>query len=136
AGEVIPTGVARIGAPTAHLTATGAGVGVAVVDTGLDLNHPDLLIGTPCFFAFGVSCDDDHGHGTRVGGIIAARKNGSGVLGVAPDATLYAVKVFDEYGQGTDDTVIQGLEWIASAPVSPAIRVVNLSFYRDATPDD
>jgi subtilisin family serine protease len=86
AGEVIPSGVARIGAPTAHLTATGAGVGVAVVDTGLDLDHPDLLIGTACFSAFGVSCDDDYGHGTRVGGIIGARKNGSGVLGVAPDA--------------------------------------------------
>ena len=64
--------------------ATGAGVGVAVVDTGLDLDHPDLPIGTACFSAFaGVSCDDNHGHGTRVGGIIAARKNGSGVLGVA-----------------------------------------------------
>jgi subtilisin family serine protease len=136
-GEVIPSGVDRIGAPTAHLMATGAGVGVAVVDTGLDLSHPDLLIATPCFSAFvGISCQDNHGHGTRVGGIIAARKNALGVLGVAPDATLYAVKVFDATGQGTDETVIAGLEWIRTYPANPAIRVVNLSFYRDATPDD
>jgi subtilisin family serine protease len=54
-----------------------------------------------------------------VGGIIAARKNGSGILSVAPDATLYAVKVFDAAGQGADETMIAGLEWIGTYPASP-----------------
>lgn len=80
--QVVPAGVNRIGAY--GLTYTGAGVGVAVVDTGLDLLHTDLAPISPISFsAFGGSAQDDHGHGTHVGGIIAARNNAVDVVATA-----------------------------------------------------
>ena len=115
----------------------GGGVGVAVVDTGIDFNHGDLLPGIPCFTAFS-SCQDDNGHGTHVAGIIAARNNTIDVVGVAPDTISYAVKVLDQAGSGSDATVIAGLDWIyqSEASVLPPIRVVNMSLGRPGTLDD
>lgn len=135
-GEVVPAGVARIGAPS--VSYTGGGVGVAVVDTGLDFAHQDLAIGEGSFSAFGDSAQDDDGHGTHVGGIIAALHNEIDVIGVAPDATLYAVKVLDNTGTGSDATVLAGLEWIAhnANGVTPPIRVVNMSLGRPGTLGD
>jgi subtilisin len=73
-----------------------------------------------------------------VGGIVAARNNTADVVGVAPDATLYAVKVLDAFGSGTDSTVMAGLDWIQDNwnRVSPPIRVVNMSLGRSGTLDD
>jgi len=64
-GEVVPSGVERIGAAPGALTVTGSGVGVAIVDTGLDFAHTDLTVALDCFDAFGGNCQDDNGHGTR-----------------------------------------------------------------------
>src|SRR5262249_38445292 len=125
----------------------GAGVGVAVVDTGLDFNHQDLALapeiqGVNSFNAFGGSCQDFHGHGTHVGGIIAARNNDIDVGGVAPNATLYFVNSFQpdpvEGATGSDEDLIAGLNWIAqnANAVTPRIRVVNMSLGRPKTPDD
>lgn len=140
ASQVVPAGVHRVGADLVWPTGTtGAGIGVAVVDTGLDFAHQDLPVAPApsCFTAFAF-CQDDNGHGTHVGGIIAARNNTVDVVGVAPDATLYAVKVLDQSGSGTDTTVMAGLEWIAehASAVSPPIRVVNMSLGRPGTLDD
>jgi subtilisin len=130
AGQVIPAGVQRIGAAPGNLDFTGRGIGVAVADTGLDFNHADLTpLGSACFTAFS-SCADDNGHGTHVAGIIAARNNKLDVVGVASDATLYAVKVLDSAGNGTDSTVMDGLEWVAINRADPPIRVVNMSLGR------
>ncbi|OFV95622.1 MAG: hypothetical protein A3H94_00815, partial [Acidobacteria bacterium RIFCSPLOWO2_02_FULL_60_20] len=145
--QVVPDGVTRIGAAPGMLTWTGAGVGVAVVDTGLDFSHPDLglnpeVVGVNSFNALGGSCQDIHGHGTHVAGIIAARNNPIDVVGVAPDATLYCVNVFqpDPFYEviATDESLIAGLEWIAAHAnlVTPPIRVVNMSLGRPSTPDD
>jgi subtilisin family serine protease len=124
-----PTGVTRIGADMA--TGTGAGVGVAIVDTGLDYTHGDLDVvsGDPCFDAFGGNCQDDNGHGTHVGGIVAALDNDQDVVGVAPGAVLYGVKVLDSTGFGSDADVIAGLDWVLyyATRVDPPIRVVNMS---------
>lgn len=81
---------------------------------------------------------DDNGHGTHVGGIIAARHDGYDVIGVAPEATLYAVKVLDSAGSGYDSTVIAGLDWVAknAATVVPPIKVVNMSLGRPGTLGD
>ena len=133
--EVIPAGVQRIGAPLFG----GANVGVAVVDTGLDTSHPDLTVSKSYYTAFfRTTGKDDNGHGTHVGGIIAAKNDGYDVVGVAPDATLYAVKVLDRSGRGTDSTVIAGLNWIAKNcdTVVPKIRVVNMSLGRTGSLDD
>ena len=145
--QVVPAGVQRIGAAPGMLNWTGASVGVAVVDTGLDFNHADLglapeIQGVNSFNAFGGSCQDFHGHGTHVGGIIAARNNSIDVVGVAPNATLYCVNVFQpdpvEGATGTDEDLIAGLDWIArnANAVTPRIRVVNMSLGREKTPDD
>jgi subtilisin family serine protease len=136
--QVLPKGVERIGAPDAWTTATGSGVGVAIVDTGLDLGNADLLVGSLCFDAFGGNCQDQHGHGTHVGGTVAARNNTIDVVGVAPDATVYAVKVLNDNGSGTDSTVMAGLDWISSnsSKANPNIRVANMSLGRPGSADD
>ena len=137
-GQVVPAGVQRIGAVPGVLPWTGAGIGVAVVDTGIDFNHADLgPLGAACFSAFG-ACQDDNGHGTHVTGIIAARNNTIDVVGVAPAAVAYAVKVLNAQGSGQDSTIMAGLDWIAQNAdlVSPPIRVVNMSLGRPGTPDD
>lgn len=136
-GQVVPEGVKRIGAAPGTLPVTGSGVGVAIVDTGLDLVNTDLTISPSCFSAFS-GCQDGDGHGTHVGGIVAAKNNTQGVVGVASGATLYAVKVLDNNGFGSDSTVMAGLDWIADNAdlVSPSIQVVNLSLGREGTLND
>lgn len=133
-GEVLPEGVQRIGGP-----GTAAGVGVAVVDTGIDLANADLKVGSQTFDAYGGNGSDQNGHGTHVAGIVAAKQgNGIGVVGMVPDATVYAVRVLDASGSGYDSDIIAGLDWVlANAQlVSPAIQVVNMSLGRDAAASD
>ena len=135
--QVVPAGVARVGVPT--IDSNGLGVGVAVLDTGVDLAHPDLAGTVDALNAFGgPSCQDDEGHGTHVAGIIAARDNTVDVIGVAPKATIYCVKVLDSAGSGSDATIMSGLEWVLNnhASVVPAIKVVNMSLGRPGAVDD
>jgi len=135
--QVLPAGVVRVGAPTA--TSNGLGVGVAVLDTGVDLAHADLAGTVDAFNAFGgSSCLDDEGHGTHVAGIIAAQDNAADVVGVAPKATIYCVKVLDSAGNGTDANIMAGLEWVLDhhATSTPAINVVNMSLGRLGSVDD
>lgn len=136
AAQVTPAGVARVG--SAHAGSDGAGIGVAVLDTGIDLAHPDLVGTVDAFSAFGPSCMDDQGHGTHVAGIIAARDNTRDVVGVAPAAQLYCVKVLDSTGSGSDESLMAGLDWVLSnhALVTPAIRVINMSLGRPGMVDD
>ena len=134
--EGVPPGVARVGAR--KVFETGTGVGVAVLDTGLDFNHPELPIGAGSFSSFGGTAQDDGHHGTHVGGIVAAKEDGAGVVGVAPEATLYAVKVLNGEGSGNDSDIIAGLDWVTANAhlVSPPIRVVNMSLGRSSSPFD
>jgi subtilisin len=127
--QTVPTGINRINAE--HRTNTGNGVNVAVIDTGIYLNHPDLqgsiLGGKNC--STGNSYNDGNGHGTHVAGTIAARDNGTGVVGVAPGAFLWAVRVLNNAGSGSWSSVICGLNFVDSK--SPAkggpITVANMS---------
>ena len=123
AAQSLPWGVDRV---DADLTGnnTGAGVKVAVVDTGIDLKHSDLNV-KGGFNAINArkSANDDNGHGTHVAGTIAALDNDFGVVGVAPDAHLYAVKVLDRNGSGFLSDVIEGITWA----VNNGMQVVNLS---------
>ncbi len=90
-------GVKRIGAGTVHDSGNkGTGVNVAIIDTGIDYTHSDLndnYIGGYDFVNGDSDPMDDNGHGTHCAGIVAAEDNGKGVVGVAPEAHLYAVKV-------------------------------------------
>jgi subtilisin len=114
AGQVVQWGVKRVDAPAAWAKSKGAGVKVVVIDTGLDMTHPDLagnIKGGWNAIAKSDNFNDDHGHGTHCGGNIAALDNAIGIEGVAPKADLYGVKVLDENGSGTFDDVIAGMQW-------------------------
>ena len=106
-----PWGVARVGAPLAG--STGAGVKVAVIDTGIDLDHPDLAdnVNPGANFVKNGDPDDDNGHGSHVAGTIGALNNTIGVVGVAPDASLFPVKVLDRRGSGQVSAVAAGIDW-------------------------
>ncbi len=119
--QVIPTGIARIGGPLSG----SVNVDVAVIDTGIDPTHPDLNVIDGVNFAKGKSWSDGNGHGTHVAGTIAAKNNEIGVVGVAPDARLYAVKVLDNRGSGFMSDVIAGVNWVASN--ANTIEVANMS---------
>lgn len=92
----------------------GAGVKVGVIDTGIDLYHPDLKVnieGGVNVIQPSLLPLDDFGHGTHVAGIIGARHNSAGCVGVAPAVSLYAIKVQNRYGEGTLMTLVKGIEW-------------------------
>lgn len=112
---------------------TGAGVLVAIVDTGIDLDHPEfagrIAAGGACFGGT-TACsgaaaqgDDNHGHGTHVAGIVASAANGTGNTGVAPGASLLPVKVLDASGSGSYSAVASGISYAASK----GAKVINLS---------
>jgi subtilisin family serine protease len=120
--QVIPTGIARINGD-----ATGTvSIGVAVIDTGIS-SHPDLNVIDGINFSKGKTNNysDGHGHGTHVAGTIAAIDNNFGVIGVAPGANLYAVKVLDNRGSGFTSDVIAGIDWVAAN--ADKIDVANMS---------
>ena len=85
AGDTIPTGILREGAAAGTTVQTAASSSVAVIDTGVDLTHPDLNVspGKNCINT-GATPNDDNGHGSHVAGSIAARNNGAGVVGAVP----------------------------------------------------
>ena len=125
AGEVLPWGVDRVDAELVHPSNKGTGVKVAILDTGIDLDHPDLAVAGDVTFVPGTSSgDDDNGHGTLVAGVVAALDNDIGVIGVAPEASLYSVKVLDQDGNGAMSVILSGIEWSAYN----GMQVINMSF--------
>ncbi|TFH13182.1 MAG: peptidase S8 [Lentisphaerales bacterium] len=129
--QEVPWGIARIGAESAWGQSTGSGVKVAVLDTGIDGKHPDLAAN----YGGGVniintrkSANDDNGHGTWCAGIVAALNNNLGVVGVAPDATVYAVKVLDRRGSGFISDIIAGIQWAAASDMN----VISMSLGTDS----
>jgi subtilisin family serine protease len=129
-----PSGVRRISADDARAVGlTGQGVTVAVIDTGIDLDHPDLQgnidpsLGKNC--TANRSPDDDNGHGSHVAGTVAAIANSTGVVGVAPNVTLVPVKVLDSGGSGSFSDIICGFDYVTANAGS--IDVVNMSLGGD-----
>jgi len=132
-GQTLPWGVDRIDAEVVHTSGNkGGGVNVAILDTGIDLDHPDLYVTGGKSFVSGKSYDDKNGHGTHVAGIVAALDNGDGVIGVAPEAELYAVKVLGNGGIGWWSDLIAGLQWC----VNEGMDVANMSLGATSAPDD
>jgi len=115
-------GVSQIAAPNAWAAGNiGTGVKVAVIDTGI-ASHPDLTIAGGVSL-IGRSYADDNGHGTHVAGIIAAKNNTLGVVGVAPNAQLFAVKVLDRNGSGYTSNVVAGIDWA----ITNHMDIINMS---------
>lgn len=136
--QTTPTGINRIQAPL-NTTNKGAGIGVAVIDTGVDLTHPDLqaniIANTSCIRGKRTG-DDDNGHGSHVAGTIAALDNGVGVVGVAPQAKLVAVKVLNSSGSGTWSSVICGIDWVTAHASQYNIKVANMSLGGSGSSDN
>ncbi|MFH2112725.1 MAG: S8 family serine peptidase [Candidatus Bathyarchaeota archaeon] len=131
--DAIPWGVDRIDAERAWEVTQGKGIKVAVVDTGIDYTHLDLrpnYRGGISFVPTERSPMDYNRHGTHVSGTIAAARNCLGVVGVAPSAYLYAVKVLNSRGSGMWSYLLAGLEWC----VRNRMDVVNMSLGASTAP--
>jgi subtilisin len=143
-GQTLPTGIDRINAdldPTAKIDGVNdeMDVDIAILDTGIDLDHPDLnvfnyayckLRGAKYNCAEGdLNANDIHTHGTHVAGIAAAIDNDSGVVGVAPGARLWAVKVLEDDGTGAGSQIVAGVDYVTKHAAD--IEVANMSLTGD-----
>ncbi len=129
--EIIPEGVKDIKAPDFwNKGYKGRGVTIAIIDTGVEVNHPDLkdrIIGGRNFTSEDGGdvnrYNDYNGHGTHVAGIIAASANGTGVVGVAPEASLLILKILDRDGNGTYESAIAALKYA----ITQGVDVISMS---------
>lgn len=139
AAQSVPAGISRVGAnPSAIRAIDGSNpaldVDIAIIDTGIDPLHPDLNVagGYDCTTTNTAAWHDEHSHGTHVAGAAAARDNDLGVVGVAPGARVWAVKVMDEDGVGLVSWLICGLDWVSQQrdpadSAAPLFEVANMS---------
>lgn len=121
-----PYGISMVQAPQLWPFATGKTIKVAVIDTGIERGHPDLAGAYRGGYDFVNKDDDpldDNGHGTHVAGTIAAANDATGVVGVAPEVEIYALKVLGSSGSGTLSSVISALNWA----IDNKMNVLNLS---------
>lgn len=126
-GQRTPWSISRVGAPQAWAKGlTGKGVVVAVLDTGVQLDHPDLKANIKGGYNAVNPKEapyDYHGHGTHVAGTIAASNNKIGVVGVAPEAKILAVQVMTPDGSGPPSAIAKGIIWAANN----GAQVINMS---------
>ena len=125
--QIVPWGVKSTNAPALWPYVTGKGVKVAVLDSGFNYSHPDF--GDNIREGYnaiepGKPIDDEFGHGTSMCGVIAAKNNNFGVVGIAPDVELYPVKVLDKYGEGEISDIVKGIDWC----IENNIQIINMSF--------
>ena len=133
--QTVPTGVKRINDAPYTSPGTINGVTVAILDTGIDLDHPDLNVNTQ----YSVNCsgggpfngnckvggEDGYGHGSHVAGTVGAKDNGIGVIGVAPGVELWAVKVLDDRGSGYMSKIVAGIDYVRQN--ADLVDVANMS---------
>jgi len=127
-GQTTPYGVKLVNAPAVWPATRGASINVAVLDTGIDVQHPDLqtayaggfntYFGDKNFPSETAQPIDDVGHGTHVAGTIAATDNTLGVVGVAPGVHLWSVRVLDSTGSGAISKIAQGIQWVQQQKAS------------------
>jgi len=114
----------------------GTGKTAWIIDSGIDFDHPDLNVDvarSKSFLSGNTSADDENGHGTHVAGIIGAKNNNFGVLGVASGANLVSLRVLDKDGNGTLSSIVQALAYVNTN--GKAGDVVNMSIGEDKVSD-
>ena len=130
----VPYGIDMVHAPQVWSVGKGAGIKVGIIDTGMDYKHPDLVDRYKGGYDF-VSSDEDpmdeNGHGTHVAGTIGASDNGMGVVGVAPKAELYSLRVLDKDGKGSNSSVIRAIDWA----IDHKLNIISLSLGSDEPSD-
>ncbi|RKQ35828.1 S8 family serine peptidase [Oceanobacillus halophilus] len=120
--------ISQIGAEKAWVEgSTGKNVNIAIIDTGVSPHHELTVAGGIATVDYTENWKDDHGHGTHVAGVIAASHNETGVVGVAPDANIYAVKALDENGEGDLEDILEGIDWA----IANNMDIINLSLGTD-----
>ncbi|GAA4719715.1 S8 family peptidase [Brevibacillus fulvus] len=134
--DYIPTGIQMMGTPYLWTDNEGEGSVIAILDTGIDRNHPDLRSNiidgrnfTTDYNSDPANYEDNHYHGTHVAGIIAAVANQSGIVGVAPRAKLFIGKVLTGQGYGEDEWITNAIEYCIdwTGPNGEKISVINMS---------
>jgi subtilisin len=122
--QTIPYGITMVNAPAVWSRTKGAGVRVALMDTGISMYHPDRgnVIGSVSY-VLNETVEDFAGHGTHTSGTIAAADNNIGVVGVAPQAGLLIAKVLNNTGSGQISWLISGIEWA----VNNNAKVISMS---------
>jgi len=134
--DSVPPAITKIKSQSSNTTPyTGKNVKVAIMDSGIDTEHRDLLVKDGfCSLApdcsTGIPYDDNNGHGTHVAGVIAALANDTGIVGIAPNVDLYSIKVLNDLGAGTTGSIIRGIEWA----IQKQVDIINLSI--TSTTDD
>lgn len=122
--EIVDWGLKAFGIPALWKESRGDGVRVAVLDTGIAAEHPDLAAGVEAFEDFTRDGKRDaQGHGTHVSGIIGARANHLGVIGVAPSCRILMGKVLNDQGAGSNEAIAEGIRWAVSVKAD----VINMS---------
>ena len=129
--QSIPWGITKTGATLSYtLAGNGAGsvsgVRTYVIDTGIDTRNTDLSYAGLVNFVGDRKNTDCNGHGTHVAGTMTARDNTAAVVGVAPGASTYGVKVLGCDGSGTTTSVIKGIDWVAANAIRPAVANMSL----------
>lgn len=129
--QITPWGINRVGSRLVNAAGnTGQGVKVAILDTGIDMEHEDLSKNVKGGYNLVDNNDDAsdlNGHGSHVAGIIAALDNDIGVVGVAPDAHIYSVKVLDYAATGSASDMVAGIQWA----VENKMQIINMSLGSD-----
>jgi hypothetical protein len=131
-----PTGVAElddVGPMEQAGSSTSGDVDIAILDTGISLNHPDLNVYRTVSFVEGITSGNDPvGHGSHVAGVAAAKDNSLGIVGVAPGAKLWAIKVCDNSGECKISDQIKGIEYAIKH--ANEIDVLNISIENPNSP--
>jgi subtilisin family serine protease len=126
--QIVPWSYKKLGITKTWKFTKGKNVKIAILDSGIDLNHPDLkhanIIKTINFIEPNKPALDETGHGTFITGIIAAQNNNFGIVGIAPEAEIYILKILNKKLEGKVDSVIRALDWC----VKNKINIVNMSF--------
>eukprot|EP00775_Hariotina_reticulata_P013182 gene13182-13313_t len=134
-GQTVPSGIRRVMGVTDSGNGTLLTVkqlyysSVAVLDTGVDCNHPDLNISFAKSFKYeslpnpnmNPACFDGNNHGTHVSGIVGAKNNEIGVIGILPNTPIVALKVMDSNGDGSFSEVVSGLRWLLETSVNGSV---------------
>jgi subtilisin len=126
--QIIPESVDRVdGESLNNINSNFVNADIAILDTGIDLDHADLNVFQERSFIPGtINADDDHGHGTHLAGVAAAKDNSFGIVGIAPGARLWAIKVLESSGTGEISTLIKGLDYINQKPNQVDVAVLSL----------
>ena len=137
--QTVPWGISKVGADISSTKAgdhTGSitNVDAYVIDTGIDMSHPDLNVVEFKQYANGPP-RDCNGHGSHVAGTIGARDDTVGVVGVAPGIRLHAVKVLNCAGSGSWSDVISGINYVAGTSTRPAVANMSLGGPQNAAVD-